>query len=279
MKREGFFSNDAGEKFFFVENVPEDRKAAVLAVHGYAEHTGRYGHVSDYLASRGFSFHMMENRGHGRSAGRKGHIERYDDFLDDLDVFRKMVERSADEAGVPLFMLGHSNGSLISARYVLSRGRGVRGLVLSGIPIRTAVKVNPLKLKVGFFLAGIAPRLTLPTELDPYTLCHDAEVTREYVEDPLVHKVMSVGFAKEFFGAMEDLLGRAADFTHPVLFLHGSDDRACDAAAAVEFHDRISSQDREIIVYEDLWHEVFNEPEKEKILDTAVRWMEDRLEA
>ena len=248
---EGYFTNSAGERFYYVQGGPEKPKAVILAVHGYAEHTGRYRHVMDFMNSRGFSFYMMENRGHGRSPGKRGHIDRYDQFTDDLHEFRIMPEKAAREHGVPLFLLGHSNGSLISARYALAHGDGIRGLVLSGIPIRAAVKVNPVKLKLGFFLAGIAPKLTLPSEIDPYTLCHDEKVT--------------------------DLLSRAGEFSHPVLFQHGGDDRACDPPSAVEFYEKIASGDKRMQMYEGLWHEIFNEPEKEKILDTAASWIEERI--
>jgi len=276
MKQESYFENAAGEKFRFVEIVPENPFAAILAVHGYAEHIGRYEHIASFFSERGFSFYMMENRGHGMSVGKRGHIDKFDIFLDDLHFFRKIVERKIN--GLPLFGLAHSNGSLILARYSLKYGHGFKGLVLSGIPIRSAAKINPIKFKAGMLLAAIVPKLTLPsTELDPQTICHDKKVVDDYIKDPLVHKVISVRFAREFFWAMEDLNARAKEFTAPVLFQHGSDDRACDPDAAREFYENIASQDKEFIMYEALYHEVYNEPPKHDILTTAADWMKKRM--
>jgi len=276
MINESYFQNSAGEKFRYMEKAAAAPKAVILGVHGYAEHIGRYaGHISEFFVQRGFSFFMMENRGHGKSVGRKGHIDRFDQFIDDLHVFRKMVDKRA--GGLPVFMLAHSNGSLISARYVLAHGDGIRGLVLSGIPIRTAAKVNPVKLKVGMLLAGVVPKFSMPTELDPYTLCHDKEIVDDYVADPLVHKIMSVGFAKGFLDAMADLLARAGEFRSPVLFQHGGDDRACDPPSAREFYSKIASTDKQFVMYDTLWHEIYNEPGNEGILKTGAEWMEKRI--
>lgn len=275
MIKEDFLANSAGEQFRYRENIPDGAKAAIIGVHGFAEHIGRYFHIEEFFTGRGFSFHIMENRGHGKSVGKRGHIARYDQYVDDLHVFRKMAD--ADSGGKPLFMLAHSNGSLISARYVLKYGDGVRGLVLSGIPIRPGFKVNPVKLKVGLLLARIAPGLTLPGELNPDDICRDRKVVEDYVNDPLVFKVNSVGFAREFFGAMRDLLNRAPEFNLPVLFQHGGDDRLCAPDAAREFYEKISSQDKQFIMYEGLYHEIYNEFEKQQILETAAGWIEKRL--
>jgi lysophospholipase len=276
MIREDYFTNPAGEIFRFRENIPDNAKATILCVHGYAEHIGRYKHVEQFFTDNGFSFHIMENRGHGMSVGKRGHIDEFDEFIEDLNVFRRMVD--AGLGGRPLFGLGHSNGSLILARYSLKYGVGIRGLVLSGIPIRTSAKINPIKLKTGMFLANFFPKLTLPSkELDPQTICHDRKIVEDYIADPLVHKVMSIGFAKQFFWAMQDLFDRAGEFKTPVLFQHGGDDRACDPAAAREFHDKIASADKRIIIYDGLYHEIYNEPQKQEILGTALKWMEDRL--
>ncbi len=276
MKQESYFQNRGGEKFRFLESAPDNPKAAVLAVHGYAEHIGRYSHMASFFNERGFSFFMMENRGHGMSVGKRGHIDKFDIYLEDLHFFRGIVESKIN--GLPLFGLAHSNGSLILARYSLENGMGFKGLVLSGIPIRSAAKINPVKFKIGMLLAAVVPRLTIPsTELDPQTICHDPKVVDDYIKDPLVHKVISVGFAREFFRAMEDLNARAKEFTAPVLFQHGGDDRACAPDAARRFFEAVSSQDKDFIMYEALYHEVYNEPPKRDILVTAAEWMEKRM--
>jgi acylglycerol lipase len=275
MIREDYFTNEAGEKFRFRENVPDGARAAVLGVHGFAEHVGRYAYVEQFLAARGFSFHMMDNRGHGKSVGARGHVDRFDRYADDLHVFRNMVESRA--AGRPLFILAHSNGSLISARYALRYGAGVRGLVLSGIPIRPGFKVNPVKLKVGMMLARFVPGLTLPGELSPDDICRDKKVVEDYVNDPLVFDVQSIGFARQFFWAMDDLLARAAEFKHPALFQHGGDDRLCSPPAAREFYQKISSADKQFVMYDGLYHEIYNEFEKDSILATAAEWLEKRI--
>lgn len=273
---EDYFSNSKGERFRFRENIPDNFIASILCVHGYAEHIGRYLEIERFFVERGFSFHIMENRGHGKSVGQRGHIDKFDIFIEDLHVFRQMID--AKIGNKILFGLGHSNGSLILARYAIKYGDGIKGVVLSGLPIRSSAKINPIKFNTGIFLASFMPKLTLPsTELDPQTLCHDKKIVEDYIADPLVHKVMSLGFVKEFFGSMRNLLDRAPEFKIPVLFQHGGDDRACDPTAAREFYEKISSTDKQIIVYDGLYHEIFNEPQKADILTTSAKWMESRI--
>ncbi|HOO56601.1 MAG TPA: lysophospholipase [bacterium] len=274
MEKVEYFRNSKSERFRYRENIPENSKAAVLCVHGFAEHFGRYSHIEEKLVGSGYSFHMMDNRGHGKSVGKRGHIGRYDDYIDDLHLFRKMVQEK--NGNKKLFVLGHSNGSLISARYALKYGDGISGLVLSGIPIRQGFEVNPLKLKLGLALAKVVPGLTVPGEIPPEDICRDKKVVQDYINDPLVFKVNSVGFAREFFWAMEDLLSRAAEFKHPVLFLHGGSDKLCSPPAAKEFYEKISSDDKEFILYDGLYHEVFNEFEKEDIIAGAIQWLNKR---
>ncbi len=271
---ESYFISNTGDRFRFRENIPDNPRGAVIAVHGLAEHIGRYAHVEQFLVDNRYSFHMMENRGHGKSVGKRGHIDRFDQFTEDLHFFRGMVQKKI--GSLPLFMLGHSNGSLISARYALTYGSGIRGFVLSGLPIRFAAEVSPLKKKIGLFLSRFIPKLTIKSELNPWDICHDVKVVEDYIADPLVFKIMSIGFANQIFWAMDDLSARAGEFNSPVLFQHGGDDRICCPTAAREFYEKAASTDKEFILYEGLYHEIYNEPEKDAILETALRWIEKR---
>ncbi|HOC93100.1 MAG TPA: lysophospholipase [bacterium] len=276
MKREDYFENKGGGRFRYVEHEVEGARAVVMGTHGFAEHIGRYDHVGAFFNSRGMSFYMMDNRGHGKSPGARGHIDSYDQYVDDLHGFRTLVVEEKLR-GAPLFLLGHSNGSLITARYCLKHAAGVRGVVLSGILARMAMKVNPLKLKTGMLLSKIVPKLAIPGEISPSDVCRDKEVVREYENDPLVFKVNTLGFAAQLIWAMEDLNKRAGEFKPPVLFQHGGDDRLCSPEGARAFHDNIASTDKQFILYPGLYHEIYNEFEKDEILAAAADWIDKRL--
>ncbi len=269
-----FYTNDRGERFRYRQAVPDGYRASVLCVHGLAEHLERYSHVESLFAANGYSFHMIDNRAHGKSVGKRGHVERYDDFVEDVDWFRRNIVEKVS-AGKPLFLMGHSNGSLISARYVLKYSEGLKGVVLSGIPIKAAV--SPMKKKLGMMMAGVIPNMSIPAGLDAKLVCRDPKVVEAYVNDPMVYTTVTVRFGREFFVAMDDLSARAADFRLPALFLHGGADGICDPVAAKDFYERVSSKDKQFVMFDGMYHEIFNDQEKELPLGAALKWIGERL--
>ena len=123
---------------------PDGEPAAVLAVvHGYGEHGGRYRGLAEDMAARGYAVHVYDLRGHGRSAGRRGHLGRFGDYLDDTAVYLEAVR--GEQPGRPLFLLGHSLGGLIAAAYAEDRPtEGLAGLILSSPFLRLGMPVPPL---------------------------------------------------------------------------------------------------------------------------------------
>lgn len=269
----GYFEGEDGTKFYYRQRLPDGKtRAVVVGVHGYAEHGGRYDEVANLLASRGYAFYIMDNRAHGYSEGRRAHIDRYDQFVEDLRGFVSYLKPRID--GRKVFMLGHSNGSLIAIRYALRWQDELAGLVLSGAALRSAVPVPGIKLMMMPVMAKLMPTKLFNAGLDPNGLSHDKEVVQRYVDDPLVYRVISARFAFELFRAMADTLGRAAEMRAPTLMLHGEKDPACDPAAAKEFFEKMASVDKTLHVYPGMFHEVFNEIGKEKVYADMTAWVE-----
>src|SRR5262245_5086694 len=91
-------------------------RGAVAIIHGYGEHIGRYDQVGKALAARGLTVRGIDFRGHGQSSGARGHIQRFDEYLDDLAA---LAARCPER---PLFLLAHSMGGLVAAEYLLKHG-------------------------------------------------------------------------------------------------------------------------------------------------------------
>ena len=126
---EGFFSARDGLRLFWHTARAPAPVAHVAVVHGYAEHLGRHSEVTRALVDAGYTAHLVDCRGHGQSGGKRAHVAAFDDYLSDLELFLARIKEQA--AGLPVFILGHSHGGLIAARYLLDKPEAVRGVVLS----------------------------------------------------------------------------------------------------------------------------------------------------
>jgi len=250
-------------------------RAALLLVHGLGEHSGRYGHVADVFTANGYAVHAVDHVGHGRSEGTRGHADAFDQYVDGVDALLAHVrERHPDR---PLFLVGHSMGGLIAAHYLLCNQSAFAGCVLSGPLIRSDAEPPRLVLGINRLVAAIAPKIGM-LALDATAVSRDPAVVERYTSDPLVHHgKVSARLVHELFVAMAGAIDRAADITLPLLILHGGADRLTSLSGSELLHERVGSQDKTLTVFPGLYHEIFNEPERDRILAEAHAWIEAHM--
>lgn len=248
--------------------------ATVLMVHGYGEHCGRYQNPVAALWPRGFELFGFDYRGHGQAGGRRGHVDHFAEYLDDLD---RALELARARGKRPVFLLGHSLGGLISARYVIERGKDLAGLVLSSPFLGLKAKLPALKLAVGRTASKWMPRLTLKNDLDLSALSRDPAVGEAYARDRFVHRVATARWFTETSAAQDRCLHEAAAITLPVLVYAGDADAIADTAATRAVFDRIASKDKTLKVYPGGYHELMNDTCKGEVLKTLGDWLEAHL--
>ncbi len=254
---------------------PAQVRAVIVIVHGFGEHSGRYAYVGNRLATAGFAAYAADYRGHGRSDGRRANIERMALIVADLGCFvRFAAER---HPGLPVFMVGHSVGGLISLQYATEPGTPLHGLVLSAPAVEVMVG-SALQRRLAGVLSALVPDLQV-TALDAdHKISRDPEVIRAYREDPLVyHGRIKARTGAEILVTMEGLPARLPRLSMPLLILHGTGDLICAPAGSTMVHDRVSSPDKTVRRYQHLYHEVFNEPERDEVLTDLVHWLEQHL--
>jgi alpha-beta hydrolase superfamily lysophospholipase len=257
--------------------LPPRPERVLALVHGYAEHSGRYDRMGVWLAERGCAVHAYDQRGHGRSAGERGHVDRFDDFLDDLDALLARVR--AEHPGLPVFVVGHSMGGLVVAAWTVDRAPDVAGVVTSGAALRISETVSPsLRLRLRLARA-LVPRRAMPRPIDPEALSRDPEVGRAYQADPLVFQQMTLSLAAELFDAARRTAAGAAAVALPVLLLHGEDDPLCPASGSRDFHAGLRAHGSALRLYPGLRHEIFNEPEQEDVFADLLEWVRARERA
>ncbi len=243
-------------------------KAAFVVVHGIGEHSGRYRHVGDHLAGAGFDVLAFDNRGFGQSAGRRAHVDAFDDYLDDVED----TLAAQRELGVPVVLMGHSLGGLIAATYLTS-DRPQPDLAVLSAPALVA-DVPRWQRVLAPLLARIRPTLFIKSTIDAELLSRDDDVQRAYVEDPLVIAGATAGLGNAIFTTMESTAAALDRVTIPVYVLHGDEDRLVPLVASDGLASLPSAERR---IWRGLRHECLNEPEQGEVLAALVEWVDDRL--
>jgi alpha-beta hydrolase superfamily lysophospholipase len=239
----------------------------ILIVPGLAEHLGRYEHVVETLNKAGWRVTVVELRGHGKSDGKRGHVLQWAEYLAD-------VRAAAAVVGGPLVLLGHSMGGLVALDVLIEGvGQSVQGIVLSDPNVAVAVEAPALKILGARLLSRIAPGLPLSNELDVNTLSRDPSVVSDYKADDLVFSTVTPRWYTEMVKSQERIVAYSAKYDTPMLMLLGEGDVICDWKAS-EAMARNWGGDATTKTYPGLYHEIFNEPEKDQVLGDLVAWLD-----
>lgn len=248
----------------------DDPQCVLAIVHGLAEHSARYEHVGRYFAARGYAVHAFDQRGHGESGGPRVYAPSFDVLLDDIEAFLGLVR--GEHPGLPLVLLGHSMGGLEVASLLVSRRPQLQAAVLSGPALR--VPGGALRLALGRVLSWVAPRTQVPSGIAPDSISRDPRVVADYVADPLIPSTLSVGLGAALIDAARALAERGDEVEVPLLIVHGEADTLCDVEGSRAFHARVNAPGSALRTYPALRHEVFNEPERERVLADVAEWLE-----
>jgi acylglycerol lipase len=269
---EGQFKGVRNATIYYQAWLPEGNvNAVLLIVHGLGEHSGRYLNVVNHFVPLGYGVYGFDHPGHGKSEGVREGVERFADYTDTLRVCDEMVK--SRQRGTPVFLLGHSMGGLIASCYLLDHQADFRGAVISAPLVKAGGKVSPATILMGRILSALAPRMGL-LALDAEGISRDPEVVKAYVGDPLVfHGKTPARLAAELLKAMQRVTAEAGKITLPFIVLQGSADKLVDPGGAQMLYDKASSKDKALKIYEGLYHEVFNEPERARVLRDVETWL------
>ncbi|MDP3880019.1 MAG: lysophospholipase [Dehalococcoidales bacterium] len=250
-------------------------KALLVVVHGLAEHSGRYAGLARYFTARDYAVYSFDHRGHGKSEGQQGHVERFRHYLNDLNTFLKTVPDNNHNARV--FLIGHSMGGMIAAIYAIHHQQEFAGLVLSGATISLASNPSLMITAAANLLSLLSPK-TGVTLIDASAISRDTTVVDSYVNDPLVYRgKISARLGTELMKMIRKLPQQMPEINLPALIMHGTADRLSDPKGSEMLHQRISSRDKTLTLYDGFYHEIFNEPGHEQVFADIENWLAARL--
>lgn len=249
-----------------------EAKAVVMIFHGLGEHSGRYAHVATALNDAGYAVHAVDHRGHGKSQGKPVYVKSYDEFMSDLVLFRDLVERAHPD--VPLFVLGHSMGGNLAMGHTLAHQQGLAGLALSGPALKVGDDVTPMQVKIIGVLGKLAPGLR-PQGLDATSISRDPAVVQQYRDDPLVYTgKMSAGIGWALIEQMEQFPTRYTELRLPISIQHGTADKLTNVEGSRELERLAVNAPVTAHYYDELFHEIYNEPEQVAVIADLVAWLD-----
>ncbi len=251
--------------------MPPAPDAVVAVVHGIAEHSGRYAFLAERANQRGVGVVSVDLRGHGRSPGERSYVERFDDYLLDVDVLLARTQELA--AGRRVFLMGHSMGGAIALRWLAQRRRPVAGLILSSAALKIGGDVPRLLVALAPLLSRWLPHLR-GTRIDPATISRDPAAVAAYVADPLVSlQAPPARTGAELLQAMAANRAAAAELSLPVYLFHGDADRLTDPAGSKEIFDVWGGPDRTLRLWPGSRHETFNDLDREAVVAELLDWV------
>ncbi len=274
--RESFFKDSGNRQIFYQYWLPEtDPGAVLLVVHGYAEHSGRYMNLVTRFVGLGYAVYALDHQGHGRSEGVRAYVARFEEYTDTLDQFRKIVHQAQKDK--PLFLIGHSMGGLIGALHLISHQDKLSGAILSGPGVKAPDNISAGTIFIGKMISSVMPKIGM-IKLEENAVSRDAGVVKAYKDDPLVyHGKITARLGAEMLKAMGRVQAEASEIKLPILILQGTGDRLVEPSGAQMLYEKVSSVDKKVIFYEGFYHEVFNEPEHERVLNDVEKWLESHI--
>ena len=273
---EDFLVREDGARLFVRSWTPRGVvKAEVVLTHGMGEHSARYFHVGEFFAAHGIRLCAYDQRGHGRSTGKRGDVESYKALLDDL----QQVTDHCATGGVPLFLYGHSFGAQITLNFSMDRELRVRGAIIASPLLELVFRPKRWKLWLARLALHLCPSHTQTTGMSDSLLSRDQAFLRTLRDRGLMHRQMSARLFSAICGAAQAAMENAPRFRLPLLLIHGGDDPVTSMRASHKFFKQAGSRDKTLRIFPGMLHETHNELGRDEVLNEVVRWICGRVHA
>lgn len=271
MTETGNFNSADGTNLFFRASTPKPKSPLVVVVHGFAEHSGRYTEILAALDKIGYCGFSFDFRGHGQSHGRRGYIQSFQDYVDDLNAAVSFAcNKYQNESAI---LLAHSMGGLVAAYFACQAPAKVDGLVISSPLFGIRIEVPGWKKNLGRIMSRYWPSFSLPNEINANELTHDEQKAAAYAEDPLIFHHVTARWFEEIQSATKNVFDIADKFSHPFFLQLSADDRVVSLDKSREWFDRNQSPDKEARIYPAFFHEIYNESNRKIPISDFSEWM------
>lgn len=264
-----------GLVYFYQHWIPKDPRALIVFIHGLGDHIGRLGECVQHFARLGYACALYDARGHGRTSGRRGHIDRFTDWVDDLASFIHFSQ-SPVPGDTPTFLVGISLGALVGINYLLTHATPVSGMVAISTAIVPTVHIPEWKMKAADLMVRFLPKLSVYNGVSFEALTRDDAELDALRNDSFFHRRITLGAAYEFRQNLEIVMAMPHRIHIPMLMLAGSDDCICDSVGTLKFASRLTSADKTHHIYPGMKHDLLHDIGRERVLGDMEKWIAER---
>ena len=277
-RAEGTRITPSGSSIYYQRWWPagDPPRAALVVVHGFGEHSELYRHLAEFFVERGYEVFALDLRGHGRSAGARGFIRKWEEYREDVNTLMEFARLTLPSA--PVFLIGHSMGGLIAIEYALHYPERLAGLVAMG-PALGDIGVSRLLLRLSRLLSRVWPRFGLDTGLDSANMSRDPKVVERLDSDPMAHGRGTARLGTEVVDTIAWVRQRAGDLKVPVLLQHGEDDKVALPDGTRWFFNRVVHPDKELKTYPGGYHNLFVDINWKEVLTDIDAWVKPRVKS
>lgn len=271
---DNFFQTSDNLSLYFKSTPAIVSKASVIFVHGVGEHIERYDDIFNAFAHHGYSCFGFDQRGFGRSEGEPGHVDFFSEYIEDLAKFIEKLGIKKTET--PVFLFGHSMGSIVALSYTLRYPSTFRGLMIFSCPL---ILANWFIDKGGYvtdILSIFSPRFKIQNRINPKELSDDPTVIKAFINDPLIVNKVSVKWIREFKLASQHILVNAQRINVAALICHGKEDHIAAVYGSKLLYEKLGGDDKSLLIFDGLKHELLNHRPAERltVLKKAFGWLD-----
>lgn len=260
-----------GISLYYEKNDTTNPVGTIVLVHGLCENLTRYDSFVKILNDNGFIVYRFDHRGHGRSEGKRGYIKSFKDIIKDIDLF---VEMSRTEyPNLKHFLMGHSMGGFSVNAYGVTHSEKLDGIISSAAPGIIMKMAKPLTYLPWKLIGWVSMKNELGGKLS-----HDKTVEEEYIASPLNLKKYKIALAGTMFvEGVKYIHANINNFKCPVIYLHGTDDLIVEVSSSEWLYENNPVLDKQIVLYEGMYHEILNEIDKEMVIEDILYWLNNHL--
>jgi len=263
-----------GLKIATFSNHFKSDKGVIIITHGMGEHSMRYLEMVDFYTNEGYTVISFDIRGHGLSEGKRGHTPGFEFLMDDIE--RVYTQVMKDYPSLPIFLFGHSMGGNLVLNFLLRKPNSICGAIVTGAYLKLGFEPPKWKIILAKLSSSIWPTLSQPTELELDALSRNKEVIRKYENDELVHDRITSAFFINVHFAGRYVIDNANEIKTPLLVMHGMEDRLTSPKGSQEFASN-AGENVHLKMWDGLYHELHNEPEKQEVFHYEMDWMNKLL--
>lgn len=264
-----------GLRYFYQHWMPDKPRALVVFVHGLGDHIGRYSDLILRLSRDNYACALYDQRGHGKSGGKRGHADHFEDWVSDLAGFVQFSQMAVP-AGTPLILVGYSLGALIGINFLLIHSTSVAGMVTLSAAVIPTLRIPQWKRKLATRIAGFYPKFSISADVKFEDLTSDPEQLELLRNDPFFHRRITVGAGLEIERNLELVMAMPHRIHMPMLMLAGGEDCVCDPDGTKQFAMRLSSADRRYHIYPEMRHDLLHDTGRGEVLEDVVGWINEK---